>query len=195
MTVIFLPRSSDTTAFLPARRLVMFIALLALTLAGQPAARPIVPAIRLVALDDPTIVAIYDAANTYDIEAATLATKRGSTQQIRDFGSMLITAHTSARQQGRDLAARLHVTPTPPATNPLAADHVAAMTKLRGLSGKAFDRAFLENEVAYHKAVIGAVQTTLLPAIQNAELKALVVKVAPVFVQHQQAAEQLLAKM
>lgn len=60
------------------------------------------------------------------------------------------------------------------------------------VKGEAFDRAFLENEVAYHKAVIDAVTTTLLPAIQNAELKALVVKIAPAFQAHMMRAQQLL---
>ena len=147
------------------------------------------------ALDDATIVAIYDAANTADIETGGLGAKRGSTQAIRDYGAMLVLAHTAARQQGRDLAKTLGVTPTPPKDDASGAQHAAAMKSLRALSGKAFDRAFLEHEVAYHKAVIGAVQSTLLPAIQNAKLKALVMQVAPVFVNHQAAAEQLLAKI
>lgn len=180
--------------------LFLSIALIAAT-AGQPVATPTFATVSrdaLVvrrALDDATIVAIYDAANTADIETAGLAVKKGSTAEIRNFGSMLVKAHTDARQQGRDLAKRLGVKPTPPKDDPSVAQHAAAMKQLRGLSGKAFDRAFLEHEIAYHKAVIAAVTNTLLPAIQNAELKALVVKVSPVFVQHQQAAEQLLAKM
>jgi putative membrane protein len=148
-----------------------------------------------IALDDATIVAIYDAANTADIETGQLGATKATSQQIRDFGAMLVKAHNGARQQGRDLAKKLGVKPTPPANDPSAAQHAAAMKQLRSLSGTAFDRAFLEHEIAYHKAVIAAVQGTLLPAIQNAELKAMVTNVAPVFVQHQQAAEQLLARM
>ncbi|MGH7594572.1 MAG: DUF4142 domain-containing protein [Gemmatimonadales bacterium] len=148
-----------------------------------------------IALDDATIVAIYDAANTADIETGGLGARKGSTAKVRDYGAMLVTAHTAARQQGRDLAKKLGVTPTPPKDDQSAVQHAAAMKQLRALSGKAFDRAFLQHEIDYHKAVIGAVQSTLLPAIQNAQLKALVVQVAPVFMQHQQAAEQLLAGM
>lgn len=163
---------------------------------AAPAALPIMSRDALsvrVALDDATIVAIYDAANTADIETGGLGAKKGSSHMIRDFGAMLVTAHTAARQQGRDLAKKLGVTPTPPKDDQSAVQHAAAMKQLRALSGKAFDRAFLEHEIAYHKAVIAAVQNTLLPAIQNAQLRALVVQVSPVFVQHQQAAEQLLA--
>jgi len=169
-------------------------ALLAATITSGPAARPGAPAAPS-ALDDATIVAIFDAANTYDIDAATLASKKATRQDVRDFAAMLIKAHTDARQQGRNLAKKLHVTPTPPAVNPLEASHDSAMKRLRALDGAAFDRAFLDNEIAYHKAVIGAVQTTLLPAIRNAQLRALVIRLAPVFQQHQAAAEALRAKV
>jgi putative membrane protein len=66
------------------------------------------------------------------------------------------------------------------------------MKSLRALKGQAFDRAFLEHEVAFHKAVIDAINSTLLPAIQNAEVRALVVKVAPAFQAHMLGAEHLL---
>lgn len=167
-------------------------------LPGKPAASSVMSrdAVAVhIALDDATIVAIYDAANTADIETGGLGAKKATTKAIRDYGAMLVAAHTGARQQGRDLAKKLGVTPTPPMDKQSAVDHAAAMKQLRAVSGKAFDRAFLEHEIAYHKAVIAAVQNTLLPAIQNAQLKALVVQVSPVFVQHQQAAEQLLAGM
>jgi len=71
-------------------------------------------------------------------------------------------------------------------------DHADAMQKLRALHGAAFDRAFLAHEVAYHKAVLDAVTTTLLPALQNAEVKDLVTKVAPAFNAHMVRAQSLL---
>src|SRR6185436_20165743 len=98
------------------------------------------------------------------------------------------------RKQGRDLAAKLGVKPTAPKDDQGGRDHAAAMKRLRGLNGAAFDKAFLEHEVAFHKAVIDAVTTTLLPAIQNAEVKALVVKVAPAFQAHMMAAQNLEKK-
>jgi putative membrane protein len=142
-------------------------------------------------LDDPTIVAIFDAANTADIETGTLAMERGQSKEVRDFGAMLARDHKAVRQQGRDLAKRLGVTPTPPADGAGAKAHAAAMTKLRALHGAEFDHAFLQHEVAFHKSVIDAVTTTLLPAIKNAEVKDLVVKVAPAFQAHMMAAASL----
>jgi putative membrane protein len=143
------------------------------------------------ALDDPTILAIFDAANTADIETGGLAVKKGSTKEVRDFGAMLVRDHKAVRQQGRDLAKKLGVTPTPPKDDAGAKAHAAAMKQLRALSGSAFDHAFLQHEVAFHKGVIDAVTTTLLPAIKNAEAKDLVTKVAPAFQAHMLGAENL----
>ena len=147
------------------------------------------------ALDDPTIVAIFDAANGFDIETGELAAKRGSSREVRDFGAMLARDHKQVRQQGRDLAKRLGVKPTPPADDRMLRDHRAAVQALRAKRGADFDRAFLAHEVAFHKSVIDAVNSTLLPAIQNAEVRDLVVKVAPAFQAHMMAAQQLETKL
>ena len=145
-------------------------------------------------LDDPTIIAIFDAANTWDVETGALAVKKGTTREVRDFGAMLERDHKAVRQQGRDLAKKLGVHPTPPKDFAMAKDHAAAIKSLRSTDGKAFDRAFLEHEVAFHKAVIDAVTTTLLPALKNEEARALVTKVAPAFQAHMAAAQNLLDK-
>jgi putative membrane protein len=150
--------------------------------------RPATPA-----FDDAAIVGIFDIANTWDIETGTLAASKATRPAVREFGAMLARDHKVVRDSGRALATKLKVTPTPVAANfPLKVAHEAAMKKLEGLSGAAFDQAFLEHEVAYHRAVVDAMKTSLLPAIASAELKALVEKVAPAFVAHQVAAEQLL---
>lgn len=145
-------------------------------------------------LDDPTIVAIFDAANTFDIETGSLAARRGHSKAVREFGKMLVRDHRNVRTQGRELAASLKVTPTRPRDFALLKAHAAAMTSLRKARGRSFDRAFLQHEVDYHNAVIDAVTKTLLPAIQNAQVKDLVTKVAPAFVAHRDAAQNLLDK-
>ena len=146
-------------------------------------------------IDDPTIVAIFDAANTYDVETGALAEQKTKSHDIHEFAEMLQRDHKAVRQQGRDLAASLKVTPTPPGDFALAKDHVAAMAKLRSLNSAAFDRAFLQHEVDFHNAVIDAVTKTLLPATQNAQLKDLETKVAPAFVAHRDRAQDLLNKL
>ena len=150
---------------------------------------------RAQALDDPTIIAIFDAANTWDIETGSLAEHKATTPALREFGAMLVHDHGAVRQQGRDLAKKLGVHPTPPKSFALATEHAAAMKTLRAARGAAFDRAFLAHEVAYHKAVIDAVTTTLLPSLHNQEAKDLVTKVAPAFKAHMDAAQDRLDKL
>jgi putative membrane protein len=147
------------------------------------------------AIDDAAIVGIFDIANTWDIATGALAATRGTRQDVKDFGTMLARDHKVVQDSGRALATKLKVTPTPVAADfPLKVQHEEAMKKLQSLSGAAFDQAFLEHEVAYHKAVIDALNKSLLPAIKSVELKTLVQKIAPAFVAHQVAAEQLLKR-
>ena len=86
------------------------------------------------ALDDPTIVAIFDAANTWDIESSTLGEKSHN-PEVATLARNFVRDHEMVRQQGRDLAKKLKLTPTPPKDFPLAQVHADAMAKLKTLSG------------------------------------------------------------
>src|SRR5690348_8811611 len=95
----------------------ILLALLAGGPAGAPARPPVADS-----LDDPTIVAIFDAANTYDIESSGLAAKKATHPDIQALAKDFVNAHTGVRQQGRDLAKKLGVTPTPPKDDRSARD-------------------------------------------------------------------------
>ncbi len=163
---------------------------LAAALAVLPAALP-----AQTGLTDAQIAALFDQANTADLETGQLAAARAHARAVRELGQQFADAHRSVREQGRELAQRLGVTPTLPPGDQGAAQHAAVMARLRGLSGPEFDRAFLDHEIAFHQAVIEAVTKTLLPAIQNPELKAFVEKVAPAFQGHLQMAQDLRQKV
>ncbi|HKV50887.1 MAG TPA: DUF4142 domain-containing protein [Gemmatimonadaceae bacterium] len=147
------------------------------------------------ALDDATIVAIFDEANTEDIETSSLAAKRGSSPDVRALGKQFARDHTAVRQQGRDLAKKLGVKPTKPNPDPGAAAAAAALKDLQSKHGADFDKAYLAHEVAFHQQVIDALNNTLIPAIRNAELKAFVQKIVPAFEGHLAAAKNLQAKI
>jgi putative membrane protein len=155
-------------------------------LGPQPAPAP---------LDDATIVAIFDAANTYDIETGQLALEKSRTPAVRDLAKHFVSDHKVVRQQGRDLAKKLSVTPTPPEHFALAEVHAKAMKELGSKSGAEFDQAYAAQEVAFHQAVLDAVKASLLPAIKNPELKAFVQTVGPAFLGHLEAAKQLQKKL
>jgi putative membrane protein len=182
----------------------LYLALAALAASGTAAAQA--PALAAshsaarapvrAALDDATIVAIFDAANSWDIETSQVALKKSRNAEVRRFAAMMVHDHESVRQLGRDLAQKLHVTPTPPGKDfPLAVDHVATMRTLQSATGRAFDRAYIDHEVSFHQAVIDAVTTQLLPATRNAELKALQEKVAPNFVAHLAAGKDIQKRL
>ena len=161
-----------------------------------PASRTAVRAPVAAGLDDPTIVAIFDAANSWDMETSQVALKKSRNKDVRRFAAMMVRDHKAVRQLGRDLAHKLHVTPTPPGKDfALYVDHVSAMKSLRSTKGKTFDKAYIDHEVSYHQAVIDAVTTQLLPATKNAELKALEEKVAPNFVAHLAMAKDVQQKL
>lgn len=145
-------------------------------------------------LDDAAVVAIFDLANTADIETGRLAAERASNKEVKDYGVMLAQVHTEVRQKGRELARKLAVTPALPAGDQSARNHAAVIARLNTLNGAEFDRAFLEHEQAFHAAVLSAVKTTLLPAIRNQELKDFVTSLAPAFEAHRLMAEHLIRK-
>jgi putative membrane protein len=177
----------------PARLLVLTALAAAAAAAPAPAAWAQTPA---PGLDDPTIVAIFDAANTWDMQTSEVALKKSRSKEVRRFAAMMIHDHKAVRQLGRDLARKLGVTPTPPGKDfALYQDHVATMRTLRGAKGRAFDKAYIDHEIAYHQAVIDAVTKQLLPATKNAELRALEEKVAPNFVAHLAAAKDVQQKL
>jgi putative membrane protein len=91
---------------------------------------------------------------------------------------------------------KLKVTPEDnPTSRNLKAGGEENLNNLRSLKGAAFDKAYVDHEVAYHQAVLDAVDKTLIPNAKNEELKALLVKVRPAFVAHLEHAKQVQASL
>jgi len=145
---------------------------------------------------DPQIAAIVVTANQVDIDAGKLSLSKAKSPDVKTFAQLMITDHSGVNKAATELVQKLHVTPE---SNPTSQslqkggdDNLAALKKL---SGSAFDRAYVDHEVVYHQAVLDAVDTTLIPSAQNAELKALLVKVRPAFVAHLDHAKHLQSEL
>ncbi len=145
---------------------------------------------------DPQIAAIVVAANQVDIDAGNLAESKSESSPVKDFAQRMITDHTGVLKAAVDLVTKLKVTPQSNSTSESLTkggeENVAALKKL---SGASFDKAYIDHEVIYHEAVLSAVDKTLIPNAQNAELKALLVKVRPAFVAHLDHAKKLQATL
>lgn len=146
--------------------------------------------------NDAQIAAIVVAANQVDIDAGELAASKAASPQVKAFAKRMVTDHTGVNESATALVTKLHVTPQPNETSAsLTKGGDDNLAKLKKLIGTAFDRAYVDHEVAYHQAVLDAIDKTLIPSAQNAELKALLVKVRPAFVDHLEHAKQLQASL
>lgn len=144
---------------------------------------------------DPEIAHIAVTANQIDVDYAAIAKQNTKNKDILQFAATMAADHTGVIKQAVALATKLGVTPKDNAVSQqLMADAAKTSKMLKSLKGDAFDKAYIDNEVAYHKAVIAAVNTILIPQTQNAELKNLLVSVAPVLDSHLAHAEMVAKK-
>jgi len=143
-------------------------------------------------INDAQIASIVVTANQVDIDAGKLAETKGSKADVKAFGKQMVTDHTGVNKQATALVTKLKVTPEDNATSKsLKSGGEDNLKNLRTLKGAAFDKAYVDHEVAYHQAVLDAVDKTLIPNAKNEELKALLVKVRPAFVAHLEHAKHL----
>jgi putative membrane protein len=147
-------------------------------------------------IDDAQIASIVVTANQVDIDAGALAAATTTNAEVRKFARLMVTDHSGVNKQAVALATRLKVTPQDNDTSrSLKAGGDKNVAALKALKGAAFDKAYVDHEVAYHQAVLDAVDTTLIPNASNADLKALLVKVRPAFVAHLEHAKHLAASL
>ena len=145
-------------------------------------------------INDAQIAHIAVTANAIDSAAGELAKQKGSAKAVKDFAQTMVTDHGGVNQQAVALATRLGVTPEDnDVSRSLKTGADANTANLQSLSGAAFDKAYIANEVTYHQAVLDALDKTLVPGAQNAELKGLLEKVRPAFVAHLEHAKKVQA--
>jgi len=143
-------------------------------------------------LTDPVIASVAVTANQIDINYAKIAKEKSKNEEVLKFAETMMTDHQAVIDQAVALVTRLKVTPMDnDVSKKLNADAETTKKMLHSKSGKEFDKAYADNEVAYHKAVISAVQDVLIPQSQNAELKALLEKVLPILKSHLGHAEMV----
>ena len=174
--------------FLPAAALLVVTALHAQNPTPAPASAP--------DLSDPEVAHVAVTANSIDIDLAKFAQTRTSNAGVKQFAATMITDHSAVNAQAAALATKLGVTPADNAVSQsLLAGAKQARASLEPLHGKAFDRAYIEREVAYHQAVLDAIDKVLIPTTENAELKQLLTDVRPAVATHLEHAKQLRSQL
>ncbi|ABR63001.1 DUF4142 domain-containing protein [Sinorhizobium medicae] len=145
---------------------------------------------------DPQIAHIAYTAGLLDIEAAKQAIATSKNKTVVEFAESMLRDHETVNTQALDLVKKLNVTPEDNDTSKsLSQAAESKRQELAKLEGAAFDKAYIEQEVAYHKQVNGALETLLIPSAQNAELKSLLETGLKLFRGHQQHAEHVAAEL
>jgi putative membrane protein len=143
-------------------------------------------------LTDPEVAHVAVTANTIDIELAQVAQTRAKAADVKQFARTMITDHTAVNERASALAGKLSVTPKDNAVSQsLQKGAKEGRVKVEPLEGAEFDRAYIEREVAYHQVVLDALDQTLIPTTENAELKKLLTEVRPAIAAHLEHAKQL----
>jgi putative membrane protein len=147
------------------------------------------------AADGPTdaqIAHIAYTAGAIDIAAGKQALARSHNKEVRSFAQEMVRDHQAVNDKALALVKKLHVTPQDnPTSDALSKQAKATLDKLSHLSGRAYDRAYVANEVAYHNTVNGALEKTLIPSADNAELKSLLETGLTLFREHEAHAEHV----
>jgi len=145
---------------------------------------------------DPQIAHIAYTAGVIDINAAKQALKKARNQEVKSFAQDMVRDHEAVNKQALALVKKLNVKPedndTSRTLSKQANDKLAELSKL---NGAAFDKAYVDNEIAYHKTVNSALETQLIPSANNAELKGLLQTGLKIFQGHEQHAEHVAAEM
>lgn len=145
-----------------------------------------------ITLTDPEVASVAVTANQIDIDYAAIALKRSSNSEVLNFAKTMTKDHQAVIGQAVELAKKLNVTPkTNDLTKKLLSDAAKTKKQLNAAKAGAFDKAYVNNEVAYHKAVIDAVEKVLIPETENAELKSLLQGILPALKTHLSHAEML----
>jgi putative membrane protein len=145
---------------------------------------------------DANIAAIVVAANTADIENGKQAQAMSQNADVKAFAKQMITDHTSVNDKAVALATKLSLTPEDNETsNSLKAGQDSIRAAIKTKAGAEFNKAYIDNEVTYHQAVLDAMDQMLIPDAQNAELKQLLTDVRPAFVAHLDHAKQIQSKL
>ena len=145
---------------------------------------------------DAQIAMIAVTADSVDIDLAKLAKQKTSNKAVREFAQTMVRDHTAVNTKATALVKKLGVTPEESDTSrSVRSDGDKKMAELKTLTGAEFDKAYIDNEVSYHEAVLGVLDKTLIPNTKNAELKSLLESARPIFVSHLEHAKKLQASI
>ena len=144
----------------------------------------------------PQIAHIAYTAGTLDVAVAKETLGKTKTKAVREFADEMVRDHEAVNKQALELVKKLNVTPEDNDTSRALTSQIKEEeAKLAKLNGAAFDKAYIDHEVAFHKTVNNVLTSTLIPSAKNPELKAFLETGLKIFQGHQQHAEHIAAAL
>jgi putative membrane protein len=159
---------------------------------GAPAVAPMAPATYMVpqSLSQASYNFIINQAlgDSYEIQAGRLASQRGGSQQIRQFGDRMVSDHTTLTQQ---LGMVLQTNGTPVVT-PAALDprHLTMINDLTVAQGPDFDRRYAIQQVSAHREAVTLLQNYAQSG-DNPALRQWAMQTLPMVQEHLRLAQML----
>lgn len=147
-------------------------------------------------LTDPQIAHIAYTAGKLDITAAKQALERSENKAVKALAADMVRDHEAVNKQALALVKKLKITPQNNETSRALSQNAAVKTKeLSKLKGAAFDKAYVDNEIIYHKMVDDKLENLLIPSASSVELKSLLKAALKNIQGHEQHAEQVATEL
>jgi putative membrane protein len=127
--------------------------------------------------------------NQAEVELGKLATEKGSSQDVKQFGQKMVDDHSKAKQELQQIASEKHVR----LPDGLSAKNLGTKTHLQKLSGKQFDQAYMHNMVADHTKDVSEFQRETISA-KDPEVKSYAQNTLPTLQDHLKMAKQIAPK-
>jgi putative membrane protein len=143
-------------------------------------------------LSDGNVVAIASTARQGEIDVSQIAIGKATNPDVKTFASMMVADHGAALEKAKALGIAPEENEE---SKKMKADAMAAGDKLKALSGADFDKAYLTQMIADHKAVLTALDKKLIPNAKNSALKQHLKDFRPKAAEHLKHAEELSKKL
>jgi putative membrane protein len=148
-------------------------------------------------LTDAQIAHVVMTVNNGEVDLGNLAKDKAQDADVKAYAQQMVTDHSSANEKGNQLAQQINLTPEiNDLSRQMQSNHEQAKAKLDSTTaGASFDKAYIDDMVTGHQSVLDALDNTLIPGAQNADLKSMLQNMRPTVAQHLDRAKQLQSKL
>ena len=134
---------------------------------------------------DAEVASVALVANQLHIDYAQIALRRSRDPEIQKFAQTMMKDYKAVLDQTRMVIKQLGIAPKDnQMSQKLQLEVIDTMKSLLRKSGSAFNMAYIENEIATHRAAIKLLNDLLIAQVDNRELKLQLQSILPLLQAH-----------